>query len=632
MAEIQNLEIKVHTTGAARAVKNLKELQVVLGDLKQTSNSVKEISSNVGNLAVEFSNAKKEAKGINDELEETSKKEKNIKKIKDSTKELGKEAKKSSGFFSKLGSSILRIGFYRLIRAAMKEITEAFKEGFDNLYQWSKLLNGNFAKGLDSISSKFATLKNQMGASFGTLVESLRPAIEWLIDGLTKVFELITIVISALSGKTTYYKATKQVKEYAAAVNNLKKSLAGFDEINNIGGTSGSGNNTITGTEFEEVPLPNWADEVANIVKYGGILGGLALTLKTITDLFGGKNKALKEQTNLTNNDSTATEGLLSKLGVLASVLGVAGLGFLGSKKNANEFKGEIESTGDSVGNFAGESENALQGLGNAIGGFVNNSKEKLKNWGTQNGQTVMAWKELFVLSLSTALANATINFTSFFATSKQNFTNWCSSVARNVGNSFSNIATNIRLALENAGNNIADWATNAWSNVSNWATSTVTTIGSWARTFATNVSSGLSSAWSSFKSYMSAVGEKLSGWFSPVVTTGVVSVAITGFAAIKKMLSGYSSFVPAYDVGTNYVSHDQLAMVHKGEAIIPAKYNQDPAYSPNGSDETNELLRQLIEVVANKDMNAYIDGDSIGKASVNYINRQSRILGGSLL
>jgi hypothetical protein len=33
---------------------------------------------------------------------------------------------------------------------------------------------------------------------------------------------------------------------------------------------------------------------------------------------------------------------------------------------------------------------------------------------------------------------------------------------------------------------------------------------------------------------------------------------------------------IPSFDVGTNYVPKDMLAMVHEGEAIIPKKYNND--------------------------------------------------------
>ena len=46
---------------------------------------------------------------------------------------------------------------------------------------------------------------------------------------------------------------------------------------------------------------------------------------------------------------------------------------------------------------------------------------------------------------------------------------------------------------------------------------------------------------------------------------------------------------VPSYDVGTNYVPNDQLAMVHKGEAIIPAKYNK-----PQSSSDNTQLTQTL--------------------------------------
>lgn len=48
---------------------------------------------------------------------------------------------------------------------------------------------------------------------------------------------------------------------------------------------------------------------------------------------------------------------------------------------------------------------------------------------------------------------------------------------------------------------------------------------------------------------------------------------------------------VASYDVGTNYVPNDQLAMVHRGEAIVPAKYN-NASYMSGGS---NSQMQQTI-------------------------------------
>jgi hypothetical protein len=69
-----------------------------------------------------------------------------------------------------------------------------------------------------------------------------------------------------------------------------------------------------------------------------------------------------------------------------------------------------------------------------------------------------------------------------------------------------------------------------------------------------------------------------------------------------------FSSLIPSYDVGTNYVPQDQLAMVHKGERIIPASQNNTglgstsivvhvdaTGGSVNGdSKKANELGRQI--------------------------------------
>ena len=86
---------------------------------------------------------------------------------------------------------------------------------------------------------------------------------------------------------------------------------------------------------------------------------------------------------------------------------------------------------------------------------------------------------------------------------------------------------------------------------------------------------------------------------------------------------------LPSYDVGTNYVPNDQLAMVHKGEAIIPAKYNNN---NYNGTSEIVYQLDKLNSTLENKDFNTYLDGKTIGKTAQNYINNQSRIMGRSVI
>ena len=94
-----------------------------------------------------------------------------------------------------------------------------------------------------------------------------------------------------------------------------------------------------------------------------------------------------------------------------------------------------------------------------------------------------------------------------------------------------------------------------------------------------------------------------------------------------KLKLASVIAKIASLDVGTNYVPNDQLAMIHKGEAVIPKKFNNEE-YFNNSNEETNSLLRELITTLEEKDMNTYLDSKVIGKTAQNYINTQSRIMG----
>ena len=57
--------------------------------------------------------------------------------------------------------------------------------------------------------------------------------------------------------------------------------------------------------------------------------------------------------------------------------------------------------------------------------------------------------------------------------------------------------------------------------------------------------------------------------------------------------------FTPQYEKGTNFVPNDQLAYLHKGEAVIPAKYNQGAAYQSQNNARLEESINQLTKQVA---------------------------------
>ena len=76
---------------------------------------------------------------------------------------------------------------------------------------------------------------------------------------------------------------------------------------------------------------------------------------------------------------------------------------------------------------------------------------------------------------------------------------------------------------------------------------------------------------------------------------------------------------LPSYDVGTNYVPRDQIAMVHEGEAIIPKKYNNADYLGQLGNSETNMLLMELNRSIlefANRPQTLNVNGKELAKVT----------------
>lgn len=74
-------------------------------------------------------------------------------------------------------------------------------------------------------------------------------------------------------------------------------------------------------------------------------------------------------------------------------------------------------------------------------------------------------------------------------------------------------------------------------------------------------------------------------------------------------------SKLPSYDIGTKFVPSDQIALIHKGEAIIPAKYN--PFNPNNNSTKTRTKVEKVekgdkydihIDKVVTDDARSFID------------------------
>ena len=189
---------------------------------------------------------------------------------------IGKEASRATDKLGQFFDSITRIAMYRLIRFALKTISDALKEGIGNIYQYDKALGGDFAKSMDSLASSFLFLKNSLGAMVAPIITSLAPALSLILDIVAEIANFIGRLFAALSGATSFKKAIRVQTEYAEAIDDtteanerLKKSLLGIDEINALQAPTQTGGGTISPSPlimFEEVEIPSWLSDVTKTI------------------------------------------------------------------------------------------------------------------------------------------------------------------------------------------------------------------------------------------------------------------------------------------------------------------------------------------------------------------------------
>lgn len=167
---------------------------------------------------------------------------------------------KSTSGLVKFASSLKRILLYRTVRKLLSEIAKAFKEGTQNVYQYSKIVGTDLAGSLDKIATSFSYLKNAVGSVAAPIINILAPAIDFLIDKFVALLNIVAQFFAVLSGSSVYSKAVKNQVEWADAVGGTEaaiKNLTGsIDELNILSDSAGGGGGGLDfGSMFEEAPV-----------------------------------------------------------------------------------------------------------------------------------------------------------------------------------------------------------------------------------------------------------------------------------------------------------------------------------------------------------------------------------------
>lgn len=434
--------------------------------------------------------------------------------------------------------------------------------------------------------SQDTELTNKLQSVWAGLGAMLAPIIEGITNILAKAVKYINIFIKALTGVDLLARATsKSLGSMAKNAKASNKALAGFDELTNLDTSAGSEIDAggLSGLNDVEIDT-TWADRIRQFGEW------VKANKSLIIGMFVGIGTAIAA-IKIANFIKTIAGLNPIVAGISTLIAGIV-----------ITIKGIINYLRDpSWSNFImilGGIALAVTGVALLFGGIP---------------ALITA-----IIGIIAALGLAVYKHWDEIKQTLSNVGKWIyDNVIRPVGDFFANLWENIKNSFQGAWN----WILNAFSKGGQ--------IFSGLKDGIVNV----------FKTIVNALIKGINKIIATPFNTingllnKIRSVDIFGVKPFEGFW-GYNPLpvpqIPQLAVGTNYVPEDQLAYIHKGEAVVPKKFNSQEYFGNN--EETNSLLREVINAVNNIEINPYTTVKDVGKASLQYINTRSRQLGESVV
>lgn len=211
--------------------------------------------------------------------------------------------------FEKLFDRIFRVALNRFLRFAMKQITEAFNTGLQNVARGMESAN----KVLSVYATRMMYLKNTLGAALVPLLQALTPMFLRVTDAIIRASNAINQFLSLLAGKSTYIKAKEQYVDYAASLDksskkakkSIQKLTASFDELHDITETASNGDDTDYASYFTTAGIEADIDSFYKKILKGFEQGDLS----EVGSILAGKiNASIDKIYNLVRWDKVGTK------------------------------------------------------------------------------------------------------------------------------------------------------------------------------------------------------------------------------------------------------------------------------------------------------------------------------------
>lgn len=440
-------------------------------------------------------------------------------------------------------------------------------------------------------------LSDKLQSVWAGLGSMLAPIIEKIANILMKGVGYINIFIKALTGVDLLARASaKSMDKASKSAKGLNKSLAGFDELNNLDTSAGSNIDTGISNPFasiQNVDLP-WAETVKafgewvkeNMPTVIGLLGGLTAAIIAFKLGLGGIKSI---------GIGVVIFGVIKLIGDLINYLNDP------SWENFGKIIQDIGIIIVGFGLIIGSIPVIIAGVLTIIVGLIVSNWEKIKGF-LQNGIDWLMSKTDWVKE-NFGIVGEYVYLV--FVNMLQEVLNTCDDLFKGVKNIFDGIIRLVKGAFT------GDWKM-AWEGVKQIFKGVFDSLGAIVK-FPLNL---IISALNTLINGANKIKFDVPDW-------------VPGFGGRK---FGFNiPQIPRLNVGTNYVPEDQLAYIHKGEAVVPKKFNSKE-YFGNGNEQTNELIERVIEAIENIEIAPYTTIKDVGQASVKYINNKNRQLGRSVI
>lgn len=608
-----------------------------------------------------------------------------IQKLEEELNDVGNETNEVANNMNKMGVSI---------RNALDKSTSKMKKFALSLFSirsiWSLV-----SRASSNYLAQDQQLSNQLTRTWSSLGAIMTPIIEKLVQGFRILISYVNYFVKALTGKDFIAKATKKINTYNKSLNktsksakSLNKELTSLDEVTNLSfddsNTTGIEDATAGLDDFSDIklnksvtdfldilakklneakkllqPFIDWAiNHPDSILK---ILGG-AVMLKTLSKLTGDGG--------LSTLASLLTP--LAKIGIV-----VAGVNLIYNAVTGRDLIEDLKEITTGLKELSKNTKNNKNQSSNLVKQTkeLNNNYEKLAKSSTSTSNSMKDTNKVIIdnIKLSKNWAEST---------EKNNgITKYSISILRDRIKEEKLLADALEIGYEN--NKLdeksrKDAISTLKENIKYYdglaeKYKKNTQLSSEFRQHSKDLKSSLDAITAkdyackltidnetgkykvkTFKDTLNELVNKkfnitISALFNGKTAKSKLSEFFTGvnkFAnSIKNAFGGVfkasttsissliNKFLPSFDVGTNYVPNDMVAQIHKGEMIVPAKYN--PMTSGiGGNEETNALLvelnRNILELAKRPNV-LNVNGKQFAEATYNDFQNEGNRLNQSM-